>query len=387
MRSRLSLALAVAGASVLAGGADAASTIFGGSATLRAGYGKNPNFDSSRDGSSGVVGGNLTATLSRITGKGQTSLTGAADVTQSGGGLGRAENYSVRLGQTEQVNPKLSLSGGVGYQDTTNPSANYSTSSRDLVPIGDVLTIGTHTRQVNGDINAGYQLDSKDLIQIGATAVRTTYSSANASAYTQFGGTIGYLRNVSATTRIGVQGSALRVHSGQFDSSSSYSAGLVLTQQFGPRWTFQGGLSGLVQSAFGGTFKTIGFNASMCGDYTRITVCALASRSSAASGIGGLRIDTQGGVRVNYKLGPRSSLDLSGTYDVSAAKDVALPTQRYIDAAMTYGRTITPRLSAGLSARYQRRTFSAVGLLPRNDSRTTSYVATGNITYFFGRRS
>lgn len=386
MRAARSIALLLTGAALFAGNANAASTVFGGSVTARVGYGKNPSFLNGVDGSSAVFGGDVTATLARITGTGRTALTGSADVTQTTGGNGRTENYYVRLNQALQVNPKFSLSGDVGYQDSTNPNATFSTESRDLVPIGDVLTIGTHTRQVNGDVNAAYQLNANDLIQGGFNAMHTTYSDSRASPYTQYGGSLGYLRTISAATRVGVNFSILKVDSDLFSTTTSYTGGLVLTQKIGKFWTFQGGLNGVLQKAFGGSYKTIGFNASLCGDYPRLNICVLASRQSAASGIGGLRIDTQAGMRVNYQLTSLSSVDFEATYDVSKARQFTFPTQRYVDTALNYRRTITPRISAGFSGRYQHRTSGAVAL-GAFGNRQSSYVGTADIVYNFGRTS
>ncbi|NIJ07799.1 hypothetical protein FHS31_001409 [Sphingomonas vulcanisoli] len=365
--------------------ASAATTTFGGVVTARAGYGKNPNFQFGDDSSGALFGGTLSATLARLTAKGRTALTGTADLAQATGGSGRTENYLVQLSHAQQFTPKFSLSGDIAYDDSTNPSANYSTESRDLVPIGDALTIGTHTRQISGDINAAYQLDSKDLFQGGLDFAHTTYASGIGSTYTQYGGSLGYLRTISAATRIGFQLSALHVASDNFPGSSSFTGGLALTQKIGPRWTFQGGVNGVLQKQGGASFKTIGFNGSLCGDYPRYTICVLGSRQSAASGIGGLRIDTQGGARLSYKLSAVSTLSGTLTYDISNSNNPLLPTQRYIDGAVTYARTITQRLSAGVSGRYQRRTSDSVNVF--TGGRTVSYVGTVNVSYAFGRTS
>ncbi|WP_174274258.1 hypothetical protein [Sphingomonas bacterium] len=385
MRSTLSLALAVAGAGVLSGSAEAASTFFGGTFDLRAGYGRNPQLRTGLSGDSPVFGGRLDAVLTRLTGKGRTTLSGTADITQSTKIYGRTENYLVQLSQQQQISARIAGSADVSYSDTTNPAANYGTTARDLVPIGDVLTLGQHSRQLAGDVNASWQMDAKDLFQGAVNASHTSFDSVVASSYTQYGGSFGYLRTINARTRIGFQLSGLKIRSDSYPGSSSFQGGLQLTQKLSQAWTFQGGVSGVLQKANGGSFKTIGFNGSLCGDYPRYTICVIGSRQSAPSGIGGLRNDTQGSVRINYKLSARSQINGEITYDISNAKGIALATQRYYDAALSYRRTIRPRISAGFSARYQRRDIGAIGVIP--GTKVNGYTGTADISYQFGRTS
>lgn len=378
----------VAGTGLLSVRTEAANTQLSGVIDVHAGYGNNPLFELNSLGSSPTIGTAIRATVTRTTAYSRTEANGEADIDQYLQHYGGVRNYQARLRHNQQLSQRFALSGDVSYIDTINQNPSYSTKSSDLSPLTDLLTVGQRTRRISGGLDASWEPNEKNLFQLGLNGSHATFSGGG-SAYNQYGASFGYLRTVSAHTRIGVQGGASLIQQTGQPRARSYTGGLQLVQDLNARWHLEAGASLLAQTSFGKLVKSPGFNLSLCGKYPRIQVCFIGSRFGAPSGLGGgQRTDTQGGIRVNYDLGPRSKLAASATYDVSAATGlsdtaVPIPAQRYWDGALDYRREISRRLSGGASLRAQRRDYGA--LFTPTGNKVTAYTATFNLSWKFGR--
>lgn len=385
MKREFALAVAVGAGSFITVKVDAASIRVAGYIDAHAGYGSNPFFSLTDKQSNPSVGTTANVALTRLTSRSRTELSGTANFEHYLKEYGTIQNYSATLRHNQQLSQFLSITGYGTYENAINPPASYSTKSSDLLPETDLLTVGQRSHRISGGIDTTWEPDQKNLFQAGINGSHATFSGGNANAYNQYGLSLGYLRTVNAHTKIGIQGGVSQVISTSNPRSRSYSSGLQLIQQLNATWKFEGGVSFLLQSISGSFFKTFGFNGSLCGTYPRITICFMGSRMSAASGLGGLRTDTQGGGRINYKMTPRSSLNATVTYDVSTSAAGVIPAQKYYDAALEYRHDIGPNLQAGVSARGQRRDYGT--LFSPTGNKVNSYSGTFNIVWKFGRRS
>jgi len=385
VKRELALAVAVGTGSFLTVRVDAASVRASGFVDVHAGYGSNPFFTLTSQGPSPTAGVTLSGTLSRLTQRSRTEISGQADIDHSIKHYGTVQNYSATLRHNQQISQFITASAYGAYDNSINPPPSYSTKSSDLQPETDLLTVGQRTHRISGGLDFTYEPDQKNLWQAGINGSHATFSGGRANAYNQYGASLGYLRTINGHTKIGIQGGVSEVLSTSNPKSRSYSTGLQLVQQINATWKFEGGLSMLLQSIAGGHFKTLGFNGSLCGNYPRLTVCFTGSRMSAASGLGGLRTDTQAGTRINYKLTPHSTVGVSGTYDISTSGQSIIPAQKYYDGAIDYRHDIGPRLQAGFSGRAQRRDYGT--LFSPTGNKVNAYTGTFNIVWNFGRRS
>ncbi len=383
MDRRLALVVATGAIGIIPASRVNASITAGGIVDVHGGYGSNPFFSLNSLGGTPVGGATVTVKVVRQAGTSRTELSGTADLEQYAKHYGLAQDYVARIFHNQQLTEKLAVMGGLSYENSLNPQPSYSTRSSDLVPLNDLLTVGQRQYRYSGDLNFTYEPNARNLYQFGFNGTHSGFTGGIGSSYNQYGGSLGYLRTISARTRIGVQGGYSAVQSKRYPFSRSFNIGLQLMQKIDTYWEFNGGVSYILQRQGGLSFKNIGFNGSLCGKYPRFTVCVLGSRQAAASGLGGQRTDTQGGLRFDYKVTEHSTIQLSSTYDLSQATGSSVPTQKYYDAAASYRRILTPRLSVGASGRYQTRDFGS--LLGVGKEKANSYTGTLNVTWKFGR--
>ncbi|PZU06237.1 hypothetical protein [Sphingomonas sp.] len=380
MRRALILAGLLASAGV-AGAANAQEVTAGGSIEARLGFGDNPYLRLGSLGTSGLAGGTLTGWLRRRTETSATSLTGVASVDQNFSHYGRPENYLASIEHQQTFSAKLSGSAQLRYQDSINP--------RDFTDLGgtnvDLLSIGQRSRTIAGSGTLQWTPTSRDSFYIGPQYSHTTYPSVALNNFDQYGVRGGYLRQINSKLRVGADLSYQKVDSRNIADSESYQGGLRLEYDFNAIWRFDGSVSLIRQrSDIGGSATTPGFTARFCGKYPRYRICVDGSRQSAGSGFGGLRTDNRVGVSVDYELSSRSRVNLTGVYDISQSSGVlSLPTQKFWEVSGGYARTISDRLSAGFSGRYQNRDYGS--LVGTGSSSVTGYSATFDVVYKFGR--
>lgn len=368
-----------------AGQGHAANVSVGGFIDVHAGYGSNPFFNLDGAQSTPTLGATLSTIISRSTATSRSSLTGLADLNYYPRVHDAPQNYAVTLEHNQRISQKLSLQGSLSYENQVNPPPSYSTKPGDLLPQNDLLTIGQTERRLSGGLNFTWEPNARNLVQGGVNAGHASFGGGLASAYNNYGANLGVLHTFGPRTKIGLQGSYNLLTSKLAPNSRSGSFGLQVMQDLSSVWHLNAGGSMILQQTAGHFSKTFGFNGSLCGNYPRYTICLIGSRSSAPSGLGGLRTETQGGARVDYKLTPRSTVQLSGTYDISKDSAGLFPTQKYFDGALSYRRVITPRLSAGFSGRYQGRDYGNLYAATSNKTTSRSFSGTLNLVWNFGR--
>jgi hypothetical protein len=337
-------------------------------------------------GGSGIGGGDASVWIQRRSETARTRLTGTVDIDQNFQYYGRVENYIARIDHQQTISDRLSLTGNLHYSDSINPRNLFEPGSSSI----DLLSIGQRTRTFGGDGNLQWTPTSRDSFYIGPNFSLARYPNQSANSFDQYGVRGGYLRQVTEKLKLGFDGSVSRLNSRSYADSTSYQGGLRLVYDFSPIWQFDGGVSLIHQvSSPGGSSSTVGFNANLCGKYPRYRICFDASRQSAPSGFGGLRTDNRFGVHGDYDLTSRSSLRFGAIYDISQSLGSptlgapTVPTQRFWEISGGYSRTITQRLSAGFSGRYQGRDFGS--LVQGAASSVTGYSGTLDVTYKFGR--
>ena len=400
MSAPLRLALSGTLALLAAGEAGAASTSFGGTLDLRAGYSNDPYLNSNRSGGSGIVGGTLSAGVTSRTARSTTTLTGVADVSQTFSKYGRSENYSVGVSRVQQLTERLTVNGGVSYANTLNPGISYqnsfsagaiyptvgttiaptvgttagvgTTTASDPaliatspvigVPVGvfdasslDLFTIGRRTQQISGNGGVSWTPTARDQISASGYVTRAIYKSFNGD-YVSYGGSLTYLRTLNARTRVGLDGGTSVTTSKFYPDARSYTADLVLIRQINAIWNFNGRVGVIIPAGVysRGQDATLGFSGTLCGSYPRSSVCFSASRQAAPTGIGGLRTDLQFTASLSYSLDQRTRVNAAATYDHSAAQ-AFVPRQNFYQVSVGASRDLNRRFAVGGSARYQKR--------------------------------
>lgn len=360
--------------------AHAQAVTAGGSVQAHVGFGDNPFLSLNSPGSSGVAGGSLTGWLQRASETAQTRLTGVVSLDQNFRYYGRLDNYLASLEHRQTFSARLSGTFAARYQDSINP--------RNFQDLGgqttDLLSIGQRSRSYGANGTLQWTPTGRDTFYIGPQYTRTTYPGRLGSDFEAYGLSAGYMRRINEKLRVGVDLTTQRVNSDSFADSTSYQGGVRLMYDFSPIWTFDGNVGLIHQTSRGSSSTTPGFSAELCGKYPRYRVCVEASRQSAASGFGGLRTDNRVRATLDYDLTTLSRLNFGAVYDLSKSSGVSIiPTQKYWEISGGYSRTITDRLSAGFSGRYQSRDYGAFAGVA--DSTVTGYSVTLDATYKFGR--
>ena len=377
---------------VLCGGGPAFAGTFEWGTTLegRAGYGTNPflNFDTNKG--SALVGFTIAPTLRWREATSTTELAGSYNRDQYFTRYDHTDDFNVDLRHTQQLSTKLSANGEVGYFSSIS-GLSSSIYNRVVIDPGvvDQLAIGTRQRRIYGDAGLAWQPTSRDSFQLSAVGERNTFSRFGGD-YSYLGLTGGYLHTIDARTRVGFNISVGRTYSHDFPDSTTIQPSLVLQRTLDAHWSFNGGVGIILQREqdIGGTRTTVtpGFNASLCSTYPRLTFCVTGSRQAAASGLGGLRRQTQIGANATYHLTEHSRVLGVASYGISQADrnviidSISYGNQRYALARADYQQDLSRRLSAGVTGSYQRRTGSG---LPN----VHALAITFNLTAKFGHLS
>ncbi|UAK24141.1 TonB-dependent receptor [Sphingomonas nostoxanthinifaciens] len=358
------------------------------SANLRGelGYGTNPFLVTGVNDAAGFGSFSIAPTLSQKTSRSTTTVSGSFYREQYFNNYGHSDTGVVQVSREQQLTSRLQGSLQGNFTDTDNAllSPGYDPT------LVDVLTTGQHTRIYSGAAGLTWQESARDQFGASFNAAHGSYGNQTgllvASDYDQYGGTLSYYHTFTARTQAGFIGTYSRVTSNIYPDSWSLQPAVALKQVLSDIWLFNGDI-GVIRTHIngGGNSTGVGFHANLCGTYPRRTICITASRQTSASGIGGLRTDLTGEVNVTQKIGDKQSITLSALYDDSRARGTApigsgflnLPRQKFAQARLDYSRDLTPRLSAGATARFQHRDYSTFG-------RATAVGGSVNLTYRIG---
>lgn len=376
MRTARLAALAAVAASAPAA---AAPFVFSGYVEGRVGYVTNPFLNEGGSGS-GLAGITLAPVLTRDTGLGKTTLSGAYDREQYFTRYGYSETIQADAAHTQQLTQRLSGTLRASYLNTNNATINGNFDPL----LGDLLTVGQRSWRVSGDAALNWQATERDAFTGSANLTHVEYKGDRflVSDYDQYSGTLGYLRTVTARTKIGANVSYVRYKSKNYPDSSSIQPGLQIEQIITPIWTFAGDIGVILQKieGDGGTSKSLGFHGSLCGRYPRDSICLRASRASSATGIGGLSNTTSFGIDYSRSLSERDRVSVAASYDTTTYRRsiVGGLDAKFLAVNAEYSRDLSRRLSAGAGGRYQRRDTGDLGS-------EQSVAVTANIRLKIGR--
>jgi len=417
----------------------AAGLEWGATVQGRVGYGSNPFLDQRGNAGTGLVGATVAPVLRWREPTAVTELSGSYNRNQYFSRYGNADDYTIDLRRNQQVSAKLSVNAHVGYFSSisggllspyydagpavTGPvgvdagtiGGSLNTGAGGLGAVGgalgsgsvpsgfasgpviinpgtvDRLAVGARQRRLSGDAGFNWQPTARDNIHASVLAERDTFTRFGGD-YDYLSANAGYLRTLDARTSVGFDVTVGRVYSRAFPDSSSVQPSVTVQRRVGARWTLNAGVGAIIASQRGDgeirrrTTVTPGFNASLCGEYPRASVCLSASRTAAPSGIGGLRRQTQFGVNGTFRLTERSRLIGAATYGISDSGNAVLingvryGNQRFALARLDYQRDLSRRISAGVGGSYQAR--SGAGL-----SDVHALAITFNLTARLGRLS
>jgi hypothetical protein len=334
--------------------------IFSGVIDSGLGYVSNPFIRPGQDAASPFVTISVTPTLTRKTARTVTEIRGIYSREEYFRRYGHTENASAGLSHAAQLTQNFGINGQVSYLTTTNPLIGQAYDPS----VSDPLTIGQRTKRLSGGGGFSWQPSALDSITGGVNASNVKYSGGNASSlardYDQYGANLGYSRTIDARTSIGVQVSANKVDSKFYPNTQSVQPALTLQRKLSEAWTFDGNIGLIAQKVDGrGTSTSLGYGASLCGNYPRTEFCVTASRQSTPSGIGGLRKTTQFGSTLTQRFSERSRVVGRLSYDDSKGQgSTVVSNAKVYQARMDYGYDLTQRLTVGAGARYQRRELS-----------------------------
>jgi hypothetical protein len=354
--------------------------VFSGTIDAGVGYATDPRLRGFSDAGSVFGSISLVPVLTRTTGRTTTTLIGVYNREEYLRRYDHSDTASIAATHVAQISERLSGNGRVAYSTTNNPLIGSGFDAG----LSDPLTIGQRTRRLEGSAGLQWQPTARDTFTGSVNASSTEYSQSTATSlardFDQLSGQLGYSRSIDARTQVGVELVASKVDSQDFPDSNSLQPSLTLRRQLDANWVFDGHLGLIMQKIDGSSRDTsIGYGASLCGDFTRTNLCLTADRSSSASGFGGLRTDTQVTFTVEYQLTERSRLNGYASYkDSNGQRLTTITDVKVLQARGGYRYDLTQRLSVGFDARYQRR--SGLARITAD-----SIAGTVNITAKIGR--
>jgi hypothetical protein len=337
------------------------------------GYGSNPQLRPGVTASSGFVSGTFTPKLFYQTPRSTTTLQGAYDRDQYFSKFGYTDSLNLELLRTDQLSEQLASSLSASYK-----TSNKSTLGDPDLALSDPLNIGRRMRGWTGNYQLQWQRTAHDRFTYSA---RVDHSSTDrgqgslqglvASAYTQYGVSLGYDRVLDARNSIGVQTTLTTVHSKIYPDSRTVQPSLSAKHQLNAVWEIDGNIGIVLQRIYGlfpssGTSLSYGVNT--CGTYPRTNICLSALHTVAPSSYGSLRTTSAITGSIKEQLTEHSHVELRGNYTRSKAEQgqLLLPgrfdtNSRTFLASAQYDRDLTERLTAGFGGTYQTRTIQPLG--------------------------
>ena len=247
---------------------------------------------------------------------------------------------------------------GIGSVVTTPVSA----TTLPVYSGTDVALFGTRSRQrtinVGGDVTAA--LSARDQLTGSLFFIDSRYSQTSAfgnlNNYNGYGSSLGYARQVSSFTQLGLQGSAARyIYKGAGSHSNVFSLQATLSGKLNAYWSLSGaaGLS-LVDRTGQGSSTAFSGNLSLCRTGVRTTACLTARRAVLPTGILGTQNETDVGGTYRYRLSEHATLGLTANYTKNVTP-YAIQTNgnEYVLGAISYERQLRQRLRFISTARYR----------------------------------
>lgn len=331
----------------------------------RLGYDANPFLSAGSDTSATYMETSIQPTVSVVTAKGTTALTGHFDRTAFFEKYGRSDEYGGELSTQQRVTNSLTVFGRLGYDsqvigqgddEVTGSTPGSGTDSTDVNLIGQRQRVDTYS--ASGGFQ--YQVSSKDTLSVNGGYTASRYQdrgvvvvpgvpvpgvplAPNADSNT-YGGQAGWQHALNAKSKIGVRGSVYKI---DYDtpglSTLVMQPQVTFTSKLSPTWTVDAaaGMSFSKLNRGGTSEHAQGFAGSLqlCKVGARDDFCIVADRSVSASGAGQTVERSQVGVNYRRLLNERLAVRWNGVYSRSEKqKDTlqgallipGLPTRQYV---------------------------------------------------------
>lgn len=258
------------------------------------------------------------------------------------------------------VDPGQTVGTGTG---ATTGAGTVVVPSGPISAGTDVALFGTRSRQrtinLGGDATAA--LSARDQLTGSLFFLDSRYSQSSAfrnlNNYQGYGGSLGYARQLSAYTQVGVQGSAARyVYDGTSSDTGVYSVQATLSTKLNAYWTLNGaaGVS-LVDRSGLGQHASVSGNVSLCRTGARASGCVSARRAVLPTGILGTQTESDVGGTYRYRLSEHGTLSFTANYTKNGIPVEQLTNgNEYALASVSYERLLRQRLRFISSARYRK---------------------------------
>ena len=270
-------------------------------------------------------------------------------------------NYSGRPSARLQTHMRVDLSSAI--------IGAYNTLDNGVIEPGlpvpsDYALFGSRDRRRSLYASGGFDLalSERDSISVNGFYELARYRLyADTSDYNGYGGTIAYSRQISANTRIGLQGGVSRYdYRGARGSTEVYSISPTISTKLGRLWTLDGavGVSFVNGSSIGSTrAASLSGNANLCRNGELSTFCVNAARQVRPTGLDGSQYVNTVGANWSRKLSPYTTISAYGSY--STQSGTQLPefsglNVRYLTGGVAYERRLTERLRLIASGRYRK---------------------------------
>jgi hypothetical protein len=344
---------------------------FSGEIDAEAGAATNPFLQTGNDTQSATGTLSLNTAAKFEEEQGSAILSGRYHITGYEHLYSKSDGYSVDLSSQQRLSERVSLTGSVGYDNSIIGNDDIrslqSGQPNNPPPVvtpspDDIGLIGRRQRRslFQGSVGASFQPNERDQFNVNANASRTRYKkSLLAQDSDYFGGGLGYSRQISQYTQLGLRGSVSRIKylSGGNGNTTVFSPQVTFGTRFSEAWRASGSIGASISRfTFPGSSRTstaLSGDLSVCRTSTRASLCFGGDRSTAPSGFGGSRTATSGFVTWSFRINELSTVDASVRYSRSAQLfGIGTSTVEYLTNRASFTRRFNERLSGYVSAGY-----------------------------------
>lgn len=356
------------------------------------GYSSNPFSGSGGDLGSAYAAIDVAPQLQLLTARDTLTVSGLTSFKQYFQHYDNNESYSVSADYagrpSERVNTHMRLdlsSAIVGAYDAVGDA--LMDSGAGVPPPTDLALYGSRDRRrrlyATGDFSVA--LSAHDSINASAFYESTRYRSFGATSdYDGYGSTLGYSRQISAGTRLGLQGSLARyTYPGQRGDTRVISTEATVSTRLNQFWTLDGalGMSFVDSSSIGSTHKaSLSGNANLCRKTDRGNLCFFASRSVRPTGFNGSQYVNMFGIDASRRLTERDTVSLHAVYTTEGgSRSLVLPglNTQFLLVSATFERRLSERMRVSAMGQYR-------NIFTDNYSRPADIGARIGLSYRFG---
>lgn len=278
-----------------------------------------------------------------------------------------ASNYRVTANYTGRPSARVNTHMRVDLTSAIIGAYDSLTSGvvePGLPPPTDLALFGTRDRRRGVYATGGFDaaLSERDSISMSAFYEVARYREfAAISNYDAFGSTFGYNRQLSANTRVGVQGSLSRYsYPGARGQTTVYSVNATASTRLNQLWTIDGALgTSIVNSnSIGSTGKaSLSGNVNLCRQGALSNFCLNASRSVRPTGYNGSQYVNTVGATWSLRRSQFDTISARALYTTEdGSRSLQFPGIRaqYLTTSATYEKRLSERLRATATAQYRK---------------------------------